>query len=107
MSLAHLRFAVGSPSGPRSAIWWAKAEEPGDFYVGRRGIPGVKASLHATGDWQIEFTSEAIKKGKAEPTLSRYPGKQERWLTRVVDKWRRPAERPQPRPATTRRGIRR
>ncbi len=93
MSLTHLRFAVGSPTGARSSIWWAAAEGPGDFYVGRRGIPSVKASLHATGEWQIEFTREAIEKGKAQPTVSAYPGQQARGRTRFIDKWTRPPER--------------
>lgn len=93
MSLTLLRFSVGSPTGPRSSIWWAAAEGAGDFYIGRRGIPGIKVSLHASGDWQIGFTRDAIEKGKAQASLSAFPGQQARGRTRYIDKWTRPKER--------------
>lgn len=51
-----IRFAAGSPTGPRSTVWRIWAERDSSVYVAARAIAGrFKASLHASGDWRVSF----------------------------------------------------
>lgn len=50
-----VRFAVGSPNGPRSSVWRVWTGQDGSAYVSVRNIAGhFKASLHPA-RWRIAF----------------------------------------------------
>jgi hypothetical protein len=52
-----IRFAVGSPDGPRSSIWRVWTERDGSVYLAVRKLAGrFKASLHPRG-WRIAYAS--------------------------------------------------
>jgi hypothetical protein len=78
-----VRFAVGSPEGPRSAVWrlWASGDH---VYISAR-LYGttIKASLHKSGKWRWGFTEEYAER---EDTLLP-PG-----VDRATHKWERPQE---------------
>src|SRR5882724_6402986 len=68
-----IRFAVGSPDGPRSSIWRVWTERDGSTYVSVRKIAGsFKASLHPHG-WRIAFAdvSEARRLALGTPPTDR------------------------------------
>ena len=90
-----LRFAARADDGRMSAIWSVIATRSGDFYIARRGFPAVKASLHASGQWQLGCTQEAIKQGKAAESISRFPDQVGRGRTRHADRWVRPPATPE------------
>ena len=75
-------FAVGEPDGPGSAIWAVQAPtNKRDVYIAGFGIGGIqKVSLHRSGDWRYQWTSEQA----AKPGLS---GK-----GRIIEQWTRPSE---------------
>lgn len=55
-----LRFAVGTPGGPRSATWQVWVGKDGSVFVSTRTLGGyLKVSLHASGRWRIAFTHPA------------------------------------------------
>jgi hypothetical protein len=78
-----VRFAVGRPEGPRSAVWrlWASGDH---VYLSAR-LYGhtIKASLHKSGKWKWGFTEEYAER---EDTLLP-PG-----VDRAIHKWKRPPE---------------
>jgi hypothetical protein len=56
--VAHstLRFAVGTPDGPRSSTWRVWVGHDGSVFVSTRTPGGhLKVSLHASGRWRIVF----------------------------------------------------
>jgi hypothetical protein len=85
-----LRFAVGSPDGPRAGVWrlWA---ERNDVYIAARILGGAyKISLHESGDWREAFDSNYVRR---HPELLP-PGRD-----RTLERWPRP---PELRPGLTR-----
>jgi hypothetical protein len=83
----HLRFAVGSPKGPRSSIWrlWTAKSPKFDVYLAARHIAGLlKASLHESEEWRVSFTYEYASKLKRNGDWTKN--------TRDIDKWQRPPE---------------
>jgi hypothetical protein len=57
-----LRFAVGTPDGPRSGTWrlWVPRGKS-DTYLSRRTVGrNWKVSLHNPGPWQLALTSEYL-----------------------------------------------
>jgi len=55
-----IRFAVGTPDGARSSTWRVWASRDSSVFVSTRPIGGhLKASLHSSGRWRIEFTDPA------------------------------------------------
>jgi hypothetical protein len=76
-----IRFAVGSPNGPRGSIWrlWAKRN---DVYIAARDLGrDFKASLHEFGGWREGLTAEHAAKWGV-------PGGQDR----AVKLWQRHSE---------------
>jgi hypothetical protein len=59
-----LRWASGSPDGPRSLTWQViGARNSDDVYVGARGMmKDQKLSLHESGRWRWAFTQPAAQK---------------------------------------------
>lgn len=55
-----IRWAVGSPDGPRSQSWLLKgSRSDDDVYLGPRWDTGViKLSLHRIGRWRMSWTDE-------------------------------------------------
>ncbi len=83
MKKRGVRWAVGTPNGPRSTIWraWTNGS---DIYIAPRPVAGdMKISLHAGGNWRSAFTQQHME--RANPLIPR-----ER--DRAVDKWKRPPE---------------
>ncbi len=79
-----VRFAVGMPDGPRSAVWrvWMN-ERRDDVYIAARGLASeLKVSLHPD-YWYYGFTDHHVKKGS--PFLA--PGED-----RKRSVWERPPE---------------
>src|SRR6266508_4520912 len=65
---SQVRFAVGSPSGPRASVWrlWTQRS---DVYMAVRSIGGIqKVSLHEDGNCFLAFTREHVAQGS--PFLS-------------------------------------
>jgi hypothetical protein len=59
-----LRFAVGSPTGPRSRTWrlWVPKQKS-DVYISSRSLGGsVKVSLHEPGPSRFALTSEWVRR---------------------------------------------
>jgi len=55
-----LRFAVGTPDGPRSSTWRIWVGRDGSVFVSTRTPGGhVQVSLHASGRWRIVFDDPA------------------------------------------------
>ncbi|WP_155826646.1 hypothetical protein [Jongsikchunia kroppenstedtii] len=78
---ATVRFAVGSPDGPRSSTWrvWT-SKTKNDWYAAVRVLAGrQKWSFHRSGVWRHAFLTEE----DAKPYLDE---------DRVMDRWERPAE---------------
>lgn len=76
---AAVRFAVGTPEGPQSAIWrlWVPHGKS-DVYLAARSLAGsLKVSLHVSGQWQHSFTSPGIAARFNKPT-------------RHIERWTRP-----------------
>jgi hypothetical protein len=91
-----VRFAVGSPTGPRSRTWrlWVPKGKS-DVYVGsRRTSNSVKLSLHEPGPSRFALTSEFIEASDFEAPEGRD--------ARLAEEWERPRtkvpERPVARP---------
>lgn len=76
---SKVSFAVGTPDGPRSAVWdlWATGD---DLYLSVRYFGGgvLKVSLHPSGDWRYAFTKEYAQRS----TSLIPPGRD-----RVIDRW--------------------
>lgn len=55
-----IRWAVGSPDGPRSQSWLLKGNgSDDDVYLGPRwDTGGIKLSLHRSGRWRMAWTDE-------------------------------------------------
>jgi hypothetical protein len=83
-----IRFAVGSPEAPYSAVWRLFTKGNDVFVSGRLMGRYLKISLHASGVWRLAWTEESqiLANGTND---------------RVIHRWRRP---PQFRPGWT-RGI--
>jgi hypothetical protein len=89
-----LRFAVGRPSGARSATWrlWVPRGKS-DVYLSRRMVGrNFKVSLHESGEWQIGLTQEYVKRPDALSMPKENP--------RGLDKWTRPEPQPRIAPGT-------
>ncbi|KKC04529.1 hypothetical protein [Mycobacterium nebraskense] len=75
-----IRWASGSPDGPRSLTWQVVgARNSDDVYIGARGMMGdQKLSLHQSGVWRWAFTRPAAERHLppgADPLIQRYsPG---------------------------------
>lgn len=58
-----VRFAVGSPTGLTSNAWRVWTTKQGDIYIAcRDNFKEAKVSLHASGQWRMGFTTEALAK---------------------------------------------
>jgi hypothetical protein len=80
---SKVRFAVGSPEGPRGNVYrlWTTNDE---VYLSIRALTGEeKVSLHKSGQWRSAFTEEHIAKGSPFVTADQ---------DRAFDKWTRPPE---------------
>jgi len=56
MVYSALRFAVGTPDGPRSSTWRVWVGDDGSAFVSTRTLGGnLRVSLHASGRWRIAF----------------------------------------------------
>lgn len=76
---SKVRFAVGRPEGPRSAVWrlWTNQS---DVYVSSRNVAVArKVSLHASGLWRAAYHGPGL--------VFVDPGQD-----RAFDKWERPPE---------------
>jgi hypothetical protein len=80
-----VRFAVGAPDGPQSAVWLVFTRRgKSDVYVANRHIGGsLKVSLHQSGLWRLAYTQEYAATLKAPGTGTD---------DRVQEQWTRPAE---------------
>jgi hypothetical protein len=78
-----LRWAIGSPDGPRSSAWRLWGEKKGDLYVAVRSLgAATKASFHRDGKCQVGFTNEyAVTASRRFAVESRH------W-----QRWRLPAD---------------
>ena len=77
-----VRFAVGHPDGLTSNSWRMWTSKNGDIYIAcRDNFKEAKVSLHASGRWHMDFTTEAISKN---PKLLQ-PDKNRAW-----DVWDKP-----------------
>jgi hypothetical protein len=79
-----LRFAVGSPAGPRSRTWrvWVPKRKT-DVYVSSRKLSSsVKVSLHEPGPSRFALTREFIGRSSFQPPAGRDH--------RLAVKWERP-----------------
>jgi hypothetical protein len=55
-----IRWAVGSPTGPRSQTWNLIGERDGSVYIGpRQQMDEIKLSLHPA-KWRMAFTEKAV-----------------------------------------------
>ena len=81
-----VRFAVGAPNGPQSAVWLVFTQRgKSDIYVANRHVAGqLKISLHQSGMWRLAFTQQFAATLQATGAGSD---------DRVQAKWTRPAER--------------
>jgi hypothetical protein len=89
-----LRFAVGTPSGPRSGTWrlWVPPSKS-DLYLSPRALGAhVKVSLHESGSWRLALTREYVERTSPQPAL---PGG-----GRVMRDWQRPDPQPGTAPFT-------
>jgi hypothetical protein len=74
-----LRFAVGSPSEYRSAVWrlWVQGNDV--YLAGRTTVNVIKFSLHRSGIWRLAWTdSSGLRAGNSSD--------------RVEHRWLRPSE---------------
>jgi len=69
----YLRFALGSPSGPRSTIWTVfGSKHTDDVYIGARDtLQWVKLSLHQSGKWRRALTSVEAERRKLPDDVDR------------------------------------
>jgi hypothetical protein len=83
-----LRFAVGSPAGPRSRTWrlWVPRRKSDVYVSSRRVANSVKVSLHEPGPARFALTREFVQKGTFKPPEGRDP--------RLAVEWERPRSRP-------------
>lgn len=79
-----IRFCVGTPGGPRSAVWRLFVTRDDVYVFFRKLTDQVKVSLHETGDWQMAVDYNYVMRTD-NPAL--VDG------GRIFEKWRRPAER--------------
>jgi hypothetical protein len=78
-------FAVGDPEGISSNSWRLWTSKKGDVYLAcRDNFQYAKVSLHASGDWRVAFTSEAVER---QPELADVKARKVR---REWSMWRRP-----------------
>lgn len=78
----EIRFAVGSPDGPRSAMWklWSPKRKS-DVYLAYRAVGRyVKVSLHQSGSWRFQWIT---------PDVAREAGAADG--RRLIEEWQRPA----------------
>jgi hypothetical protein len=76
-----IRFAVGSPTGPRSQVW-AVASDPrsSDVYLGPdEPLPAMRLSQHR-GFWRLEYTPEFAR---SHPSVGR---------RRLISRWAMPRQ---------------
>lgn len=83
-----LRFAVGSPTGPRSRTWrlWVPRRKSDVYVSSRRVGNSVKVSLHEPGPARFALTSELVRKGTFQAPEGRDP--------RLAVDWERPRPKP-------------
>jgi hypothetical protein len=83
-----LRFAVGSPAGPRSRTWrlWVPRRKSDVYVSSRRLGNSVKVSLHEPGPARFALTSEFMRKGSWKAPEGRDP--------RLAAEWDRPRPKP-------------
>jgi hypothetical protein len=74
-----LRFALGSPSGPRSSIWTVfGSKHTDDVYIGARDtLQSVKLSLHQSGKWRRALTSQEAERLDLPNDVDRVMGRWE------------------------------
>lgn len=81
-----LRWAVGTPAGPRGSVWRLWGNRKGDAYLAARTSgEQVKASFHRDGRCHIGFTAEYAAIARA-----RFTG----LTTRHWERWRLPDDSP-------------
>jgi len=78
-----VRFAVGTPDGPRGSVWRVWTYRSDVYIAARSAASDQKVSLHASGVWRSAFTEAHAQK---ENSLV---GEGD---DRVLDRWNRPAE---------------
>lgn len=83
-----LRFAVGSPAGPRSRTWrlWVPPRKSDLYVSSRRVANSVKVSLHEPGPARFALTSEFVRLSSFEAPEGRDP--------RLAVEWERPRPKP-------------
>jgi hypothetical protein len=83
-----LRFALGSPTGPRSRTWrlWVPKHKSDVYVSSRRLGNSVKVSLHEPGPARFALTSEFIRRGTFQAPEGRDP--------RLAVEWERPRPKP-------------
>lgn len=83
-----LRFAVGSPGGPRSRTWrlWVPPRKSDVYVSSRRVANSVKVSLHEPGPARFALTSEFVRLSPFKVPEGRDP--------RLAIEWERPRPRP-------------
>jgi hypothetical protein len=70
-----LRWAVGTPDGPRSSIWRLWGNKKGDVYFSVRSLGGIlKASFHRDRRCQVGFTSNYT-----ETAIQRFGARSHHW----------------------------
>jgi hypothetical protein len=70
-----LRWAVGTPDGPRSSIWRLWGNKKGDVYLSVRSLGGIlKASFHRDRRCQVGFTSNYT-----ETAIQRFGARSRHW----------------------------
>lgn len=75
-----IRWAVGTPSGPRSHTWTVAVQADHSVYIGlRRHMGDMKLSLHPA-KWRMALTTEAARQHLAEGE------------DRVITRWEHPPE---------------
>lgn len=77
-----IRFAVGAPSGDRSAVWrlWANKSKNDIYFANRDLAHHQKISLHESGSWRFQWTKPEVAERFA-------PGQ-----GRLIQEWNRPPE---------------
>lgn len=77
-----MRWAIGSPEGPRSSVWRLWGNKKGDFYLATRSLGHtLKTSLHRDGNCHTGYTKSYFETLQASPQTP---------SIRHWDKWRLP-----------------
>lgn len=89
-----VRFAVGSPHGPRSAIWSLVGQKHDAYIIPLEVKSTAKISLHLrTGEFSWGYTSEYFKNNREEIVdRSKEYGITVNPTSRDFERWRRPSE---------------